>query len=154
VAVASHVCTVLCQPLGTGIGALSRLIESPPQGAQDPLPFKLAPLVRKKLASRSSSVDVWRRAARRPERAADAGQRLPSVFTFVFTGGCRRLMLPLGRGIELRQQIEPPVPAVGAALLRPSRDSTDTDTARELCSALTILFRFPCARGDRRLTRR
>ena len=62
-------------------------------------------------------------------------------------------MPPLGRVMELGQQIEPPVPAVGAALLRPSRISTDTDTARELCSALTILFDVPCARGERRLTR-
>jgi len=45
-----------------------------------------------------------------------------SVFPFVFTRGCRRLMVrPLGRVMELDQQVEPPVPAVGAALLRPSR---------------------------------
>ena len=30
-------------------------------------------------------------------------------------------MPPLGRVMELGQQIEPPVPAVGAALLRPLR---------------------------------
>ncbi|HTV30794.1 MAG TPA: hypothetical protein VMF32_23855, partial [Xanthobacteraceae bacterium] len=93
---------------------------------------------------------LTRGAERRAEFQSEPPMRVSgccSVFHFVFTRGRGRLMPPLGRVMELGRQVEPPVPAVGAALLRPSRISTDTDTACELCSALTILFRFPCARG-------